>query len=141
MSMRCGSAAAMALVAFTALLGALPIDTAEAEGRRVVRSQLSQSQASRTRLATPRLSQPRRTATRGVVRRVAVSRSAGSGTRVAGFVQRAPANVGRRLALANGARRFNSGAPATFINGYRETTGLEFKTGDFFDKQQRIGTQ
>ena len=139
-----GGVAGLMIAASTA-----PIDVAEAAGQRISarlqRSPVITVQPRRLAGPAPRTNRAVRSALRptAVVRSTPVSRgpvsSSVRGPRVAGFAQRANSSeASNRLAVGQTA---NGRARDAFINGYREYSILGFRSGDFFERQQGIGSQ
>ena len=117
----------------------LTIDPVEAAGVRASRVALrAAKRGPAPRLVSNRVTTTRNATTRLGTPRVSVSTRSVSNTRVASFVQRAPTTAATRLAAARQA--VDGGGAATFVNGLRRND-LEFRTGDFFERQQSIGSQ
>lgn len=91
------------------------------------------------RPAASRAAATRSAATRTARRPVSVATRNQPATRVAGFAQRATPRATPRPA-ANVARAFNvpgaTSDPSNFVNGYRDLSFTQFRTGDFFSHPQ-----
>lgn len=132
------------VLAAVSLVAASWAEPADAAGRRISGAQFAQSRGAVTSAVAPR-----RAATRRAIVRRSATESIGSlaPVRTTRATTRTTAAVGAnrsvasaRVARAPAVRGFALSAPAGFVNGYR-INDLEFRTGDFFDRQQSIGTQ